>query len=250
MFELTISTCKAKAKDITFILSRLRPKFKSMKGIIVCEEFDGRVYLALAVNEDKKDYALSLIFDAVAEAIIRDYKEEYLLENLKIKLNSNMVLKAFARALTMFDKASDKEIIKKYLKPSGEILIDSLFHFRLWELEKRWQDIVLLVIENSSYLLANGTLMELMRFLIMTSETETGEVHMHERAGVVYAESVEGTEIFKLNYKGKDDNVKISVANELISLAPEKIILHSDIIDKDLTSFIASLFDGKVSIIK
>ena len=41
MFELTISTNKAKYKDIDFIFSLLKNKIKSAKGVIVSEEIDG-----------------------------------------------------------------------------------------------------------------------------------------------------------------------------------------------------------------
>ncbi len=250
MFELTISTNSAKSSDITFLIKRLRPTIKSHHGIMVCEEFDKRVKLALAVSEDKKDVVLGAVFDAVAEVIIRSYKEQYLEKHLKLALSSSVTRATFIKALTMFDKAGDKALIKSKLEPCREILIDSLYNFRLWELEKRWQEICNLVSENSSYLIMSGSFMELMKFLILTSETEMGEVHVHYSPGSIWAVGESGNEIFKLSYKEKDDNSKIRVLTELISLAPEKIILHSDIVDSELTAYISSLFDGKVSVLK
>ena len=246
---MTISTTKSRAKDISFIIEKLRPHFKAIKGIMVCEEIDGREKLGLAVFEDKKDLALSYIFDAVSEAIIRDYKEEYFTKNLKINSANKLDVATFIKTLVMFDKASDKDIIKSHLKPSDEILIDSLYNFRLWELNNRWQDICSLVTENSGYLLMSGSFLDLMRFLIMTSETEMSEVHVHYGNGNIFAQSAEGKEVFNLKYT-EDDDSKINVLSELIGLAPEKIVLYNDINDRELSSYIVSLFDGKVSVLK
>lgn len=250
MFEITISTHKSRQKDISFIINRIRSQMKLFKGIMVCEEIDNRVNLALAVKKDKKEMVLAVVFDAVAEAIVRGYKEEFLFERLQSKMRDKVALTTFVKALTMFDKSSDKDIIKKQIDLSDNILIDSLYKFRLWELENRWGEIANLVADNSSYLLMSGTFMELMRFLIMSNESEFGLVHLHSRGGDIFAESKDGKEVFSFKYKEKDDNSKIKVISELITLAPEKIILHNDIQDEDLSKFLVSLFDGKISVIK
>ncbi len=249
MFELTISTCKSKSGDISYILEKLRGPIKNMKGVLVCEEFDGRVKLALAVCDEKKDYLLSLVFDAISEAIIRDYKEEYLSKHLRLKINSKVTESAFIRALTMFDKSADKEIIKKSLTVSDEILIDSLYHFRLWELEKRWKEIAELVSENSGYLLMSGTFMELMKFLIVTSESEEAEIHLHQCGQNVYGENSQGKQVFSFKFENGENGI-LSVLSELIWLAPEKIVIHNDLNLSDVTDYILTLFDGKVSVMK
>ena len=81
MFEITISTAKTKNKDIAFLINKLRPKLKSLKAIMVCEDFDGRENLAIATNENNKDLVVSLVFDAICEVLIRTYKEQVLYNN-------------------------------------------------------------------------------------------------------------------------------------------------------------------------
>ena len=249
MYELTVSTSKAKSSDINFLVNKLRQPLKTLRGIMVCEESDSRVNLAIAVDDNKKDYALGVIFDAVCEVIIRSYKYDFLKKNLQINIASPVTECAFIRALTMFDKQNDKQLIKKHLKPNGQILLDSLYHFRLWELEKRWKDTADIVSQNSSYLLAQGSFMELMRFLIMTNESETGEVHVKTQDNRIFACLKEGKELFTFDYKENDDN-NIKVLSELICLAPEKIVLYQDLDGSELSKYIFSLFDGKVSVVK
>lgn len=249
MFEITISSAKTKNKDISFIIHKLRPKLKGLKAIMVCEDFDGRVYLAIATNENNKDLLLSLLFDVVSDVIIRDYKEEVILANLKIKTNDKLTFTTFAKALTMFDRNSDKEFIKSKLSPAKVINIDSFYLFRLWELEKRWKDIALLVSENSNYLMMSGALSDLMKFLIMTNEVEFGDLHLYYENGKILAKSADGLEVFSVKYQN-DDNLKIRVVSELISLSPQKIVLHRELSDLELTKYLMDLYEGKISILK
>lgn len=249
MFELTISTCKAKSSDINFIVGKLRQPLKSLRGIMICEESDGRINLAIAVDKTKKDYALGIIFDAVSEAIIRSYKYDFFMRNIRLNSTSVALENAFIRALTMFDKQSDKTLIKKHLKPNSQIHLDSLYHFRLWELEKRWRDTAEIISQNSSYLLAQGSFIELMKFLIMTNDVETGEVHIKKEDNRIFACLKEGKELFAFDYKENEDSL-VKVISELICLAPEKIVLYQDLDGSELSKYIFSLFDGKVSVVK
>lgn len=250
MFEITVSTSKAKYKDIDFIFNFLKSKIIMMKGIIVSEEFEGRVKTAIAVPDDKKDYALSLIFDAIAEAIVRDYKYEFLKNNLKIRSCEKVIESSFIKALSLYDKTTDKEFIKKELKPSSEILIDSFYHFRLWELEKRWKSVAELMSENASYLFMSGSFMDLMKFLVLSSDIETGEVHIFKGEGNIYCNEKNGKELFNMIYIDKDENSLINVLSELISLAPEKIVIHKDLENSRIATEISNIFDGRVSLIK
>lgn len=250
MFELTVSTSKAKYKDIDFIFSLLKNKIKSMKGIIVSEEIDGRAKLALAVPEDKKEYALSLVFDAISEAIIRDYKHDFLKKNLSLQTGNRIAESAFIRALSVYDKTSDKEYIKKCLKPTSEILIDSFYAFRLWELEKRWKNIADLMSENCSYLCMSGGFSDLMKFLVLSNDCETGEVHLCKGEGNIFCGDGSGKEFFNMIYDGENDNFVISILSELISLAPEKIIIHKELENTFVANEILNVFDARVCVIK
>ena len=249
MFELTISTSKAKSSDINYIINKIRKPIKNMHGILVMEEYEGRSNLAIAVDKSKKDYVLGLIFDAISEAIIRSYKYDFLNENISLQVTSLVTRCAFIRALTMFDKQSDKDFIKKRLKPSGKICIDSLYHFRLWELEKKWKDIASLVSQNSNYLLAQGAFFDLMKFLILTNEVETGEIHIKTQNNQIFACLKEGKEVFAFDYKDNDDSL-VKILSELICLAPEKIVLYPDLDGSELSKYIFSLFDDRVLVVK
>lgn len=250
MFELTISTSKTKEKDIDFIFSMLKNKIRSVKGIVVSEEVDGRVKLSLAVPQSQKEFAVSLTFDAIAESIVQSYKHEFLKRNLNFQTGNKMVESALIKALSVYDKKSDKDFIKSKLVLSSEILIDSFFRFRLWELEKRWKNIAELVRENMSFLCMNGSLVELMRFLVMSNECEIGELHIHVSDGIVHCHDLSGEELFNMVYDPLDETSKINILTELISLSPEKIVIHQEDADCDIASEIVNVFERKVCVVK
>ena len=249
MFELTISTCKSKSSDISFIYKALKNKVKSLKGIIVCSEYEGRSSLAIAIDKEKKDFLFAMVFEAISEAIIRSYKFDFLKNNLKLRVGDKITESAFIKALTVYDKNSDKDLIKKQLVPSEEILIDSFYNFRLWELEKRWKGVCELMSENASYLFMSGSFMDLLKFLILSCDNEAGEVHMHLGDGNIYCNEPSGRELFNMIFND-DENSKINILSELICLSPEKIVLHSNLENTSLAKDIVSLFDGRVSQIK
>ena len=246
MFEITLSTCKNREYDIEFIMAKIRPEIKSLRGILTFAEVDGRQKLALAVPENKKDYFIAILFNTLCEAIIKSYKFEYFMKNIKLHLNNKITEVAFLKALTMFDKNSDKEIIKKYIPLSGEVLIDSLYNFRLWELEKRWDEVIKLVEDNKGYLLLSGSFVDLMKFLILSIEPEIDEVHLYKGDGNIYCLNKNQKELFNCMYAENNEEFKITIISELITLAPEKIILHFGAECEELRLYIKNLFELKV----
>ena len=90
----------------------------------------------------------------------------------------------------------------------------------------------------------------MLRFLIMSNNILFGELHLHKGEKTIYAHGKDGKEVFSVSYKEKDNVSKIGVISEILSLSPEKIIIHNDIVDNELSSYIESLFDGRVSVLK
>ncbi len=246
MYEITVSTCKNRVNDIEFLMAKIRPEIKSLKGILTYAEIDSRPKLAFAVPDDKKDYFLSLLFDGISDVIIKSYKYEYFATHLNLHLNNKVTEIAFLKALAVFDKATDKQIIKKYIPLSGDILIDSLYNFRLWELEKRWDEVIKLVEENKGYLLLSGSFLDLMKFLLLSIEPEIDELHLFKGEACIYCQNKQGKELFNCAYLGEEEGKIITIISEIITLAPAKIILHFKEDCKELKNYIKNLFELKV----
>ena len=82
MFELTLSTTIDKQTYLGDCFRLLHQDVKQDAGVIIKQNNNGRAYLALAVDENKKEYYKSKILDCVLFMIVDDYKFNFYKENL------------------------------------------------------------------------------------------------------------------------------------------------------------------------
>ena len=130
MFELTLSTTIDKQRYLGEFFSRFGQEIRGDSGVVVNQNSNGRAYLAIAVDEAKKEYYKAKILDYILFVIVDDYKYNFYKDNLTINEDS-VVFKSFLKAISIFDAENDKDIIKSQIQLSGEILIDSFFYFKL-----------------------------------------------------------------------------------------------------------------------
>lgn len=152
MWELTLNFSQDKSHFMDFLYSKLEGQVKFCGGVIIRSTRAGRVKISLAVPRKQKDYFVLLLLELVSEVITQDFKFEYLNTNLGTIIPNELTRAAFIRALTVFDKQTDKDLIKKQLVFENELNIDSFFYFKLGELTQCWQEICVLVRENISAL--------------------------------------------------------------------------------------------------
>lgn len=247
MFELTISNQRNKKDYMRFVYNKLKPHVDNSKGIIIFEETDGRLSISLAVPNKERDFYKAFVLELVSEIIVMDYKYEYIKANLNAQISNDELWISFLKALTVFDKQTDKDLIKKNLAFTSELLIDSSYNFRMWEVRDRWREIVSLVEENLSGLLARDSFVDLMKFLIAASEPE---------ADTVYIKKCKNTPEIMINDTQKainlcffEENVKnsIKILSELVCLCPRSIVIDFDDENySDLVEKISNIFEGKV----
>ncbi|MBQ7453145.1 MAG: hypothetical protein IJS68_02635 [Clostridia bacterium] len=247
MWEITVSESYDKLYCLDFIYARLNAQVKFVGGIIVKQNIAGRCQLSLAVPKKQKDYFVLLLLELISEVITQNYKRDYLYERLNPISETELTKTAFVKALTVFDKQTDKDLIKKQLVLCGEINIDSFYYFKLHALRNRWQDICNLVNDNISSFEPNKTIREFLKFLIKTTETSYDEVHMYKKNQEYYLTDSHNRPITDL--VGSEEKGEVKALEELITLSPAKIILHGEAPSKDpFYDYIFNLFDDKVYI--
>lgn len=247
MFELTLSNDKSKYNFMEFVYAKLKNHVDNSKGLIIFEEMDERLIISLAVPEKEKEFYKAFALELVSEIIIMDYKYEYIKNNLQMYTSNKVLWTAFLKALTVFDKDTDRDLIKKNLVFTNELLIDSSFHFKMHEVKERWREIVSLVGENLAGLVSRDGFVDLMKFLIAASEPE---------ADTVYVKNCKNKPQIMINeYKIArnlcffEENVEndVRILSELVCLCPNKIVVSLD--DKNnenLIEYIKNIFEGKV----
>lgn len=249
MYELTISIFYNRSNIIEQIATELENEIKLSDGLMVCGLFDGRAQLSLAVKQSKKDFIKAKILCVVSDALVSNYKYEYLNEHIYENLIKEKDRNSLIRALTEFDKTTDVDLVKKNLVFNNQIVLDSLYNFRLQELKNRWKDIVELVNNNLPNLVASDTLCDMMKFLIASSPVKTDEVYIGENSDLIYL--IDNLKNARLNFKWErsDNEVEQKLINQLIKLSPRRIYISKDVYGKiEFMKKIESLFDGRVYI--
>ena len=127
-----------------------------------------------------------VIIDALADVVITDCKSYYISTHIRLPVEDAACRNAFIKALSTFDRDTDKIIVKTLLKSmpnfyGGEIdakkrelfYLDSFYEFMLDILKSRWDEVCMLANENACYLVCKKTFMELLHFLISNIESKS-----------------------------------------------------------------------------
>lgn len=241
MFELTISTSLDKQSYITTLYKNLLPEIKNASGVVLKENNDGRTFFTIAVNKEHKDYFLSKIIDHIVFMIIDDYKFNFFKDRL-IQENENVIYDSFLKAISIFDADIDRNIILKQLELKDVVLIDSLYHFKLQELKRRWQKTVDIILINQ-ILKSENSMLEILKYLVAMSES-----------GIQKADVVISQKMLKLKHFDKTKNFKNTFSGissffaEMIELNPAKIdVKVVDDSDKKIVGMLSKIFYDKIN---
>lgn len=218
MFELTLSTTIDKQIYLGEVFKKLNQDIKQDEGIIVKQNSCGRAYLALAVNEKKKEYYKSKILDYILFMIIDDYKFNFYKQTI-IADGKNMLYPAFLKAITIFDADSDKDIIKSQIQLSGEILIDSFFYFKLQLLRARWERTANIINQNA-IMQSSPAMLDILKYLTTMSDEGIAKADVTFSKNQITIKTYCGTKKFKTDFESKS-----SFLTEIVKLNPNRINL-------------------------
>lgn len=244
MFEFTLS-----GSDQTPILdniyTKLKPQVDALNGIII-KQVDRQISICLAVADEFEKNIKQQILELVSDEIIFEYKFDVLKNNINIPISNALLLNAFIKALVVFDRQTDKDIIKKNLILQEKLNIDSFYYFRLDKLKNRWCDIAQIVNDNIHIMLQNNSIGQLTKCFVDETTKRVTELHLligNKKIQLEMDNKLSDLE-FDLN-----TNYLENLLTELISISPQKIIVHGEI-EKlpELKSTLGSVFCGNVFI--
>jgi len=218
MFELTLSTTLDKQLYLSKLFAKLSCEIKRDAGLIAKQNLNGRAYLALAVDEDKKEYYKSKILDHILFMVLDDYKFNYYKE-LILPNEESELFYAFLKAITMFDYENDKEIVQSQIEFAGEFLIDSFFYFKLGLLRARWSKAVEALNQNK-ITLSEQLMIDVMKYLLAVSDNESICVNVSISPKRLSIKNYCQNRNFKHDFQGKSQFFA-----EIVKLNPTKINL-------------------------
>lgn len=245
MFELTISTTADKQFYIDDFYHKLISVVKKDLGIVIKQNYHGRSYLTMAIKDAQKDYFKALVLDYIVFMISDDYKLSFFKENLMLS-GTNVIHESFLKAITVFDSELDKEIIKEEIELAGEILVDSLYYFKLESLRLRWGRTVEIINQNR-ILQSQPSMLEVISYLTATSENKAVVTDILIGKKQIKLKHFKGSKIYKRTFEGVSN-----FFTEIVRLNPTKInlkLLSNSGKAEDVTEILNKIFCDKIYLI-
>ena len=152
---------------------------------------------------------------------------------------------ALCKSLAVFDRTTDIVEVLSLLEIGRSLNIDSFYVFKLASLRMRWKEITDLFVENMSNMIYSNSFTELIRYLIMTTESCGEDVFVYNFNNTIYLRNKDGGNLAD-PIEIREDYLP-AVISELIIIAPTNIYLKYDLSTKnELTAIILDLFAEKV----
>jgi len=223
MFEILVSDNNLHESDQ--LIGLLGRETRLCGGVFAASSNNGRIEIAMAVAERFRDYFVKQVKEEISDYIAVEYKYEYFMKRLNFESISDKEKVAFCSSLAVFDKQTDKKYISEQLLFGNEIVVDSAVAFCMPKLLDRWTEIAELV-EASKYELSGGDgILEMMRFLIKSSPSESEKIHLKTYGKNLFVVNDCGSVQFSYCDCADSD---IKLLHRIISLLPRQISVHGD----------------------
>jgi len=242
MFEITLSLDFKRQKILNSFYKQMSLVIKRDSGVIVKYNGNGKSYLVIAADDGKREYIKAKILEFIVRVIEKEFKYNYLKEKIEIKTEDKLN-EAFFRAISYFDEEIDREIISENIEFSNEIIIESLYYFKLQELTKRWEKTANIINQNL-IMASNFAMTEVIKYLCSISENKVVNLDLKFLKKQIKMKNMLEEKVFKFSYDGISN-----LFAEIIKLNPMKInISENDRSGKtsEITSTLIKVFSDKV----
>ena len=175
--------------------------------------------------------------------IIDDYKFNFFKENLNL-VKTGLIVEPFLKAISIFDAEIDKDVIKTQVDLSGEVLVDSLFYFKLQMLLRRWQKTTDIINQNQ-ILASNSSMIEVLKYLTRMSDNLVLSTEIYIGKRQLKINSLSTAKCFK-----RDNGGSSNFLTEIVRLNPSKIKLKIGTNENDeVFEILSQIFDDKIYVL-
>lgn len=203
-------------------LNKLIKKLENIEdfGISIVPEKDRQIitFSARDVHKVKES-----VLTNIAYYIIKEHKFNFFYNQIKKQNLPDIHIKSLSKALTLFDIESDIYLTLNLLPPTGTVVVNSFYMFKMGKLRDKWQEFINVTNLNSPIMLNQEIYIEFLKFLYSAIPCQ------YEEVNVLIDESN------KFSLTDKNNNVlmpevclddELSLVTNLIFLAPKTINLH------------------------
>ncbi len=216
---------------------------QKLKNITIQNE-EENIRLCYSIKKNNKG-VFEQINKLLSESIVLNYKYKFMTDNLILPSDYKHYKDALCKSLAVFDRSTDILDVLSLLEINTTLNVDSFYAFKLAGLRARWKEITDLFIDNMSNMIYSNSFVELIRYLIMTTESCGEDVFVYSFNDIIYLRNKDGSNLSEPIIVQED--YLPAVVSELILIAPTNIYLKYDLTTKnELTDIIIDLFAEKV----
>lgn len=230
MEEITITQNGYDGLYMSYLYRRVKQRFSFLPAECDLLKEGERMEIAFKTERAYCPYVRKFAEENIAEVIAVGYKYAFLDKRLRLPLLSGEERGLLLTALVAADYKEDKSYVVRRLKNSNSYSLDGVYHFRLRELKRRWEEIADYVPTDMGEAAVDG---------FMGYLTDDGAGKQFVKGGKVYDE--EYRELNKSQLTGKS-----SVIREIVLGGAERVYCFGEI-DGETSAFLRKYYGEKAT---
>ena len=164
---------------MSYLYGKVRERFSFLPSTCGIRREGDHTEIAFKTEREYCPYVRRFTEDNIADVIAVGYKYAYFEKHLSLPLLSKAQKRLLLTALVAADYADDRSYITRKIRGFESYCLDGMFHFRLRDLQKRWDGIIDYIPTD----MGESSLDGFIGFLI-----EDGEGKLFVKDGKVYGE--------------------------------------------------------------
>lgn len=244
MYEVSISVDAKDRRYLDYIDAQLSRVLCEAGGVCARHEDGDRSYLALACEQTQKKCVTDALRDSIFHVISLGYKNDYFRDKMLIS-GESLLARTLLNTMCIFDTSADKRVAREQLGDLCDISLDGIYHFRLYALRKKWDEIIELTNANKFFLSNDVIMRDFLFFLVDAVPSQYPELTV-KMSGDGYSILLpDGTQMSRLRCLARSFCPEEELLLNLICLKPQKVhlIAPPDIPGYDFTFIARFLFD-------
>jgi hypothetical protein len=177
--EITITQNGYDGLYMSYLYGKVRERFSFLPSTCGMHHNGDSLEIAFKTDREYCPYVRRYAEENIADVIAVGYKYAFFEKRLHLPLLSPLKKRLLITALVAADYADDRAYVAKRIRGSEQYCLDGVFHFRLKDLQKRWEGIV----EYVPTEMGEASLDGFLEFLV-----EDGEGKLFIKDGKVYGE--------------------------------------------------------------
>ena len=150
---------------LDYLARQLDRPLAQARGVSALEEIDDRTFFSLACYDESAGQMSALVKDLLADIFSIGYKNKYLSKKLNMG-SEDLLSRTLINTMCIFDNSYDKTAIKRNLENIRNFSLDGFYNFRLGDVKKKWDEIVVLSNSYDTVINDYDTMRDFLMFLL------------------------------------------------------------------------------------